>query len=530
MRRSLPWGLILLTALMIAPRGAVADGATTKSDLAVRFERAVRTMTLPNGLTVIVFRRPEVPVFSAVTMVNVGSVDEHVGITGVAHLFEHLAFKGSEEIGVTDSKKEKSIFQEMDALFQKIKRARRADDRTRYAELQAAFEKKQAEASALVVNNEYSVIIQRSGGTGLNASTGFDTTQYFVSFPANRLELWFYLESERFRKPVLRDFYKEKNVVLEERRMRTESNPVGRLIEEALAVAYKAHPYGYPTVGHASDLKTLERGEADAFFREHYVPNNMTIALVGDVDPDQVFAFAKRYFGTLPRGPEATPVETVEPAQQGEKRVTVESSAQPFIAIAYHKPSALDPDEPVWDVISTLLSSGRVSRLYQELVKKQQVAVQAAGFAGFPGNKYPNLFVVFAVPAVGHDAAEVETALLAEIGRLKREPVSAVELARVKTRIRSTMLRTLRSNQGLGMQLATAQTLFRDWRAVYEQVARLDTVTADDVQRVAKATFVRRNRTVATIVKPEEEEAAPAAEPDAKKTGADKADAKKEDQ
>jgi predicted Zn-dependent peptidase len=499
-------------------RGALADegapvqggGPAASAAGAPRFEAAlekrVREKVLANGLKFVVLERREVPVFSVVTQCNVGAVDEHVGITGVAHIFEHMAFKGSREIGTLDYEKESKVLDALDRVFKELNlekaKGERAD-KARLDALEKEFAALEDEARKLVVNNEYSVIVEENGGSGLNASTGSDTTQYFVSFPSNKLELWFHLEADRFREPVLREFFKEKGVVMEERRMRTESSPFGKLIEEFCDVAYKAHPYGYPVIGHASDISTLTRAEAAAFFRKYYVPNNMVISIVGDVDAAECFRLAEKYFGALPEGPPYEAVETVEPPQAGEKRVEVESPAQPIVGIGWHKPAATHPDDPVFDVISDILSSGRTSRLYSRLVKEKQIALQAGAGSGFPGNKYPNLFIVYSLPAVGHGADELEKALLEEVERLKAEKVSDAELRRVKRRARANLIRGLNSNSGLAYQLAAAQTVLGDWREAFRTIAKIEAVSADDVMRVAKETFTRRNRTVARIVAPE---------------------------
>jgi predicted Zn-dependent peptidase len=502
------WGLV--PGVAAAQESDEATAAATSGTS--RFEDAilerVQEIELPNGLKILVLQRPEVPVFSAVTMVNVGAVDEHVGITGVAHIFEHMAFKGSRVLGTRDYDAEQEVIGRLDAAFDALltERYRVKGPRAgRLAELEAAFKALQQEAAGIVVNNEYSVIVERHGGSGLNASTGSDTTQYFVSFPSNKLELWFMLEADRFREPVLREFYKEKQVVREERRMRTESSPVGQLIEEFLGAAFKAHPYGYPTIGHDSDIQTLRRHEAEAFFRKYYVPNNMVIALVGDIDPAQARAMATKYFGSLQRGPDYTPVETIEPAQKGEKRIEVVSSAQPLVGVAYHRPSALHEDDPVWDVISAVLAQGRTSRLYKRLVKEEQVALQAGAFTGFPGVKYPCLTMLYAAPGVGHTAEELEAKLIEEAEKLAEEPVSEAELARVRTTIRAGFIRGLASNQGLAMSLAQAHTIYGDWREAFLGLRKVESVTAEDIMRVARGAFTEENRSVAMIVKPEGE-------------------------
>ena len=477
-------------------------------------EKRVHEHVLANGLRFLVLERREVPVFSVVTQCNVGAVDEHVGITGVAHIFEHMAFKGSREIGTLDYAKESKLLEELDGVFKKLNMEKAKGgkgDKAAIATLEKEFERLEDEARKLVVNNEYSVIVEQNGGSGLNASTSSDTTQYYVSFPSNRLEMWFYLEADRFQEPVLREFFKEKGVVMEERRMRTESNPFGKLLEEFCDVAFKSHPYGYPVIGHASDIATLTRAEAAAFFRKYYVPNNMTIAIVGDVEAKQVFEYADRYFSKLPRGPEYEVVETIEPEQQGEKRVDVESPSQPIVGMGWHRPSATDKDDAVYDVMSEVLSTGRTSRLYQRLVKEKQIALQTGAGSGFPGAKYPNLFVVYGLPSVGKTADDLEKAMLEEVDLLKTEPVTEAELSRVKTHVRAGMIRGFNSNSGLANQLVTAQTVLGDWREAFRSIARLEAVTADDVMRVAKTLFQKKNRTVARTVNPEDASAPAAA-------------------
>jgi predicted Zn-dependent peptidase len=505
--------LLLAAGLVLAAVAAVRADEPAAAAAPPRFEDAfesrVHQHVLANGLRLLVLERHDVPVASFVTMANVGSVDEHVGITGVAHIFEHMAFKGSREIGTTDFEAEQKAIARTDEAFEALTAEREKGEKAdpaRLQELEKEFKRRDAEAQKYVVNNEYSVIIEQNGGAGLNATTQSDSTQYFCSFPSNKVELWFMLEADRFREPVLREFYKEKDVVMEERRMRTESSPFGKLLEEFLAVSFKAHPYGYPTIGHASDIAHLRRREAADFFRSHYVPNNLTVAIVGDVSTEECVKLAEKYFGGLARGPDYKLVETVEPPQEGEKRVEVESPAQAIVGIGWHRPAASSPDDPVYDVIAGVLSEGRTSRLHKTLVKEKQIAMQAGAFGGFPGQKYPHLFVVYGLPAAGHNADELEKALEEETDRLAKEPVSAAELARVKTESRAALIRSMGSNSGLAMALAENQTILGDWREAFRGLRKLEAVSADDVLRVAKATFQKKNRTVARIAPPADAE------------------------
>jgi predicted Zn-dependent peptidase len=474
--------------------------AAAAQDLAA-FEKKVTTRVLDNGLTLIVLERAEAPVFSFFTHVDVGADRELPGITGLAHMFEHMAFKGTDRIGTSDYAAEKAALEKVEAAYQAYdaERRRAGHDEKKVAELEKAWKDAIAAADKYVVKNEFGEIIDREGGVGLNAFTSADETGYFFSLPSNRLELWAYLESERFLKPVMREFYKERDVVMEERRMRTDSSPTGRLIEQFLAAAFTAHSYGHPVVGWASDLRTFSATDAIAFYERYYIPANMVVAVVGDVRAPEVVGLVEKYFGRIPGRPRSSPVRTLEPPQTSERTVVLRETAQPFYAEGYKKPDGNHPDDAVYDVISDLLSSGRTSRLYRSLVRDKKIAAQAAGFPGFPGDKYQNLFVAFAVPTPGHTPEEIRDAIRAEIERLRSEDVPDEELKMVKTRAKATLIRRLGSNQGLANQLATAHARRGDWRDMFRQVERIDAVTKADIRRVAAATFVPGNRTVGIV-------------------------------
>ena len=481
---------------------ALAAGRPAPAQDIAAFEKKVSVKTLANGLTVLVCERPEAPVFSFFTHVDVGGDREVPGITGLAHMFEHMAFKGTDRIGTTDYAKEKAALEAVETAYDAYDAERRRSvgrDDKKVAELEKAWKDRIAEADAYVIKNEFGEIIDREGGVGLNAFTNSDETGYFFSFPANRLELWAYLESERYLKPVMREFYKERDVVYEERRMRTESQPIGRMVEQFLAAAFTAHPYGQPVVGWPSDLTTFSATDAAEFHAKYYVPSNMTVSVVGDVKAAEVFPLVERYFGRLPATPKPAPLRTVEPPQKAERQVVLKDAAQPFYIEGYHRPAFDDPDDAVYDVIQDLLSSGRTSRLYRALVRDKKIAAAASGFGGFPGVKYPGLFAFFGVPTPGHTPEEIQDAIRAEIERLKTEDVGDAELEMVKTRARANLIRGLDSNQGLANQLGTYQARDGDWRELFRDVDQIQKVTKADVRRVANATFVDTNRTVAII-------------------------------
>ena len=466
------------------------------------FEKRVTEFTLANGLHFIVLERHEAPVVSFHTYVNAGSVDDPKGRTGLAHMFEHMAFKGTDTIGTSDPAGEKKalaeierIYDQVDAERNKLARADAEKIKTLQAQLDAAIEK----ADGYVIPNLYPQIIEENGGVGMNANTGEDSTNYFYNFPANRVELWFYLESARFLHPVFREFYKERSVVREERRMRTESDPQGKLFEQLIATAIEAHPYRVPTVGWASDIENLRVEDARQFFDKYYVPANMTMSVVGDVDPKRIRSLAEEYFSRLPKKPLPEPINTVEPVQEGPKHVEIESPAQPMEFIVYHRPDQYDKDDPVFDVISSVLSSGRTGIIYRDMVRDKRLALAAGTEDTLPGGKYPNLFFFYLIPGRGHTAEENEKELDTILDNFEKQKVDDATLARVKVKTRASLIRQLDSNEGLAQLLATYYANYGDWRKLFTSIDDIDKVTADDVQRVAKQYFTPQNRTIGLI-------------------------------
>jgi predicted Zn-dependent peptidase len=298
---------------------------------------------------------------------------------------------------------------------------------------------------------------------------------------------------------VLREFYKERDVVMEERRMRTDSDPTGRMIEQFLSVAFDANPYHRPTIGYQSDLQYFSATDAMNFFKRYYVPSNLVVTVVGDLDPATAMPIIAKYFGRIPSASKPEEFVSTQPAQESERSVLLKDPSQPIYVEGYHRPSFRDPDDAVYDAISDLLSSGRTSRLYRSMVRDQKIAAAAGGFSPFPGDKYPHLFAFYAVPLPGHTPGEMRRAIHAEIERLKTQDVSDDELRMVKTRAKATLVRGLASNSGLARQLAEAQTRYGDWRELFHQVERIDGVTKQDIRRVANSTFIESNRTVGSI-------------------------------
>ncbi len=490
------WNLAGMSALAAPPD---KSGTSIKPYLN-RVMEQITEFTLDNGLKFIVLENHEAPVVSFVTYANVGGVDEPDGKTGVAHFLEHLAFKGTKKIGTTNYSAEAKELNKLDRLFADIKQAQKSENNAKLAKLTAEFVATQEKASKYVKQNEYGEIVDTAGGVGLNAATSADSTTYFYSFPANKLELWMSLESERFLDPVYREFYKEKQVILEERRLRTDNSPIGKMIEEFLDTAFTVHPYKRPVIGYQKDIENLSREDVQKFFQTYYVPKNLTMAIAGDVDPVKVKELAQTYFGRFKPEPQPPKVAKVEPPQQQTREVTVNFPSQPLYLEGYHIPALNDPDYIVYEVISELLSSGRTSRLYKSLVEEKQVALSAQGFNGFPGDKYPNLMLVYALTAPGTSIEQLATALQGEIERLKTEAVKPAELEQVKTQLKAGLLRTLDSNMGMASILAEYDAKTGSWRNIFDELTKLEQITPQDIQRVAQTTFTAENRTIGRLL------------------------------
>ncbi|MBZ5570507.1 MAG: insulinase family protein [Acidobacteriia bacterium] len=491
MKRRFPAILITVFAVTLAAAQDIAS-----------FEKRITLKNLDNGLTVLVCERPEAPVFSFYTHVDAGSAQDPLGKTGLAHMFEHMAFKGTDKIGTKDFAAEKVALAKVEtayAAYLEERDKRIGRDEQKLKQLEAAWQSAVKDANQYVIPNQFDEILERNGGENINASTNEDETNYFYSLPENRLELWAYLDSERFMHPVMREFYKERNVVIEERRMRTDSNPIGRLLEQFTTAAFQASQYHRPTIGWMSDLNSFSATDAQKFFDEYYVPSNMIVTVVGDVKAADAMPIIEKYFGRIPSHAKPDDRTTTEPPQNSERRVVLREQSQPLYLEGYHRPDYRSPDDAVYDAIADLMSEGRTSRLYRALVRDQKIASYSAGFTGLPGNKYPHLFAFYAFPLPGHKPDDMAGPIHAEIDKLKKEDISDDELKMIKTRAKAGLIRSLDSNSGLAFQLGINQARYDDWRELFRQVDRIDKITKADIRRVANQTFTANNRTVGII-------------------------------
>jgi predicted Zn-dependent peptidase len=461
--------------------------------------------TMKNGMKVLMVERHASPTVALWIRYKVGSVNELSSERGVAHMLEHMLFKGTKTIGTTNYAAEKPVLAEIEKTAQTLmseKLKRDKADKARISSLSAKLASLEAKENTYVVPNEFSQIYEKNGGLTLNAFTAKDTTAYMVNLPSNKLELWAVMESDRMRNAVLRQFYTERNVVMEERRRTYDAEPDGKLWEDFLATAFMVHPYGQPTIGWASDIENLSRTKAESFLHMFYAPNNAVVAIIGDINPEKTIKLVEKYFASIPPGNTVQPVAAVEPPQSGEKRVEVIGDAEPEFLVGFHKPAVSTPDDYVFDVIDMILADGRTSRLYKRLVVERQLATDVSTFTA-PGNLYPDLFIISATPRSPHTVREIEAAIYEEIERLKKEPVSRKELDKVLNNLEAEEIRSMGSNGGLAYRLTEYEATAGTWRYLVDHRKKVAKVTPQDVIRVAGKYLVEANRTVGFITKRE---------------------------
>ena len=459
----------------------------------------------PNGLKLLMIKRDTSPTVAPYILFKAGSVDESDDTRGIAHMLEHMLFKGTKTIGTKDYEKEKVVLAEIDRIGDALDTERAKGSRAdadKITELEAALKEQQELAKEWIVTGEYTEIYTQHGSTGFNAGTSVDYTIYTVELPSNKLELWAMLESDRLKNAVLREFYVEREAVKEERRMRVDTRPGGKLYEQFIAAAFTAHPYGMPIIGWPSDIAMLNRRKAEEFFKVHYAPNNSVMAIVGNIDIDKTIALIDKYFGDMQSQPLPSEVTTEELPQEGERRIEVEYDAEPQLMIGYHKPTLPHFDDYVLDMISAILSDGRTSRFYKNIVE-EGIAVSANSLNGYPGARYDNLFFLSATPRSPHTTVDVEEAIYAELEKLKTEPVAEKEFKRILKQVDASFIRNLSSNAGMAQQLAFYEGIAGDWRYILDWRENMYKITPEDIMRVAKTYFTKSNRTVGTLVKKE---------------------------
>ncbi|MCI0470425.1 MAG: insulinase family protein [Candidatus Aminicenantes bacterium] len=471
-----------------------------------KIKQNVREFTLENGLKFILLEDHSAPVASFVTYVNAGASDERIGIFGISHFLEHMAFKGTSEIGTIDFKAEKQLLDRMDEVFEKILAEKNSlnPDKNKLEKYQAELKKLETEAGKYVDADTQDAIMKRHGAVGLNAGTSMDATMYMVSLPANKIELWAYLESSRFTDPAFREFFKEREVIKEERRMRTENNPFGKLFDEILSLAFKDHPYRVLGIGPMSNIEHISRKDMRDYFKTNYTAGNIVIGVAGDIYPQQLKKMAQQYFSKLPAGKKNPLVFTIEPKQLGEKTMTIYEDTQPAIALVYHCPSVRHEDFVKFSILDNILTAGRSSRLNKKMVIKDKAALGIFSFAGIPGNKYPGLYLIFTLPNMDHTTDELLKVIDEEIEKIKNESVSDEELASAKTRLKVGTLTGMKSKMGLLMALLNAEVKMDSWEEAFTVLEQVEKTTPADIQYLVKTYLTKDNRSIARLEKKEE--------------------------
>ena len=492
----IPW---LVLCWIIAPGNGVGQ------------QVPVIEVTLSNGMRLLMVERRDEPSIAGGWVAHVGSANERPGITGLTHLFEHMMFKGTRTVGTGDPERDLQIIEEQERLREEIRQEearlraawrrgeiddwQKPENRTpRLRELEAAFQKLVEEQRQLLVKNEFDRIYTAAGASGMNAFTTEDLTAYFITVPANKLELWMWMESERLYRPVFREFYAERDVVFEERRLRTESTPLGRFEEAFNAMFWQSHPYHWPVLGWPSDIPAISKAQADEFYATYYIPQNITLVLVGDLNHTQAVALAEQYFGRIPPGPRLPPeVITQEISPVAERRMYAEAEANPQVHIAWLTVPFAHKDSYPLALLAELLSH-RTGRLYKGLVLGRQVATRVS--ASQNSQKWAGNFLIQAEAREPHSPETAEKAIYEELERIQQEPVPPEELQKVKNNFAAAEYRKLTSNFAILVQLLLYDGL-GDWREINEAGPKYQAVTAEDIQRVARKYFTREARAVA---------------------------------
>lgn len=490
------------------------------------YEKRISEYKLASGMHLIILEDHTAPVVSFVVVVNTGSVDEKEGETGISHLIEHLAFNGTKRIGTRNWKKEKKLLDEMDKVYEEMMRfspspfslspqgrgevpspipsplkEKKTDERKmeKIRILQERFNKLKEMASFYGEPNEFGKVLDRNGAVGPNAYTGNDITVYWVELPSNRTELWAFLESDRLFNPVFRSFYEELDVVKEERRMRTENSPWGKLMEEFHRVAFTIHPYRNPVIGYKEDLERMTREKVRSFYKRYYVPSNITVVIAGDVDKEKIIPLIERYFGKIPAGKKVARNIPVEPPIENVRRINITMDSEPIFLTAFQIPDINHPDIYALDVCAEIMGGGRTSYLYRKLVKEEKIAVSAGAWCR--SSKYPSLFYIWAIPAKGRTNKEVEESVIKVIEEMKKGGIKDEELEGAKVRLSMDFLTGLKQRRQLAEELGIYYVLTGDWKNLFRYTENIEKVTKEDIKRVMERYIDIEKRIVGTVEK-----------------------------
>lgn len=488
-----------------------ATGANAQEPQTLPPAQRVLEHKLDNGWRFLIYPRHEAPTISFETFVPVGAVDDPPGMSGMANLVKNLMFKGSSRVGTRDWSEEQPALQEVDEAHAAWLAAQKDGTPEELATARAALDRSRTRTTSWVQAEEFSRILEDAGcGDTLNAFSDQDSTRFVVSLPANQLELWCWMESERFRDPVFREFFVERDALLEDWQARAASDPSGVIGEALRATAYGSHPLGRPSIGNAQEIERVDRFAAFEFFREHYGARQLVTAIAGDVDPDVLIPLLDKYFSSVPSGPDVPSHVPPIPKQTAQRRVRVPFESEPLLWIAWHVPPLAHPDSAAIEIAVRLLGYARSSRLEKRINRSAALVSSLAVNHAWEGNRLESLALVRCALNIGAPPATLEQAIYEEIERLAAQGPSREELAGVKRVATADFYRSLRRNEVLARGLAAAQGMTGHWRHYFEREQRLGSVQAKEVQRVLRKWFTVENCSVALL--------APAIQPDA--TGA----------
>ncbi|HEX5036842.1 MAG TPA: pitrilysin family protein [bacterium] len=493
--RKIIFGL-LIAAIFLSP------AARADSDLA--WAEHVQEVKLANGLRFLLYPRGEAPIFTAYIRFRAGGMNEEPGKTGLAHFLEHMAFKGTEKLGTKDYSKEKPVLDEIEKVGGELAvlyRKGTPDDSPLIKDLRERLRALHEQEVPFLQKEQLAKIMLENGGSDYNANTSKDMTSYYVSLPTEKMKLWAELESERIFKPVFREFYEEKDVVLEERRLRVDNDPDGRLYEAFIGAAFPEGPYHAPTIGAVRDIQGLTVEDLRAFFNTYYRPQNMVAAIVGKFDPAEVKKILEETFGKLAFAAAApeTPPAAANVLQKKETKVALKLKARPRLLIGYHKPTLPDDDDYIFDLIDQILGDGRSSRFYRSLVLERKIAASVSTSTGIPGSRLPNLFMIEVSPLSEGSSGDVLKALDEEIDKVRNGGITEKDLEKAKNRLRVDMLWQLKTNEGLASQLSYFDLIAGDWHYLADYMAKIGRFNVEDVKRVANKYLVPSNRTIAVL-------------------------------
>ena len=475
----------------------VAGAAPLPGDSLKLLRDGVSVRTLSNGLRIIFYRRGDAPVFSGVVAVRVGGSDEKPGQTGISHMFEHMAFKGTVKLGTKSPERERVLLNELEEIASESSGAQTMNE-----EQKKRWDQIHRELTTLWIPEAFSREMEQHGAAGLNASTSSELTQYYVSLPRDAFEFWCRMEADRLLNPVLRQFYQERDVVQEEQRTRSEDDPMGKLLQNFYATAFLIHPYRQPVIGYVHDIRGLTAAKLEEFRRKYYVPGNMVLSLVGDVHPDRDIKVLERYFGVIEPGQMPTRPEIREPDQEGPRNFTLYLNSSPELLIGYRKPIYPDPDDARISIMLEMLTGGRTSPMYRELVQKRRLATSVGSDEG-PGQGYPNLAVFFMEPRSPHTNAELLKAFDDVLQSFKTGPVQGADLEMARRKIAVGYLHAMQSSSSLASLLASSELMYGSWFALLDWYDQAVNVTLEDVQKAARTFLVPEKRTIGMIEKKE---------------------------